>query len=241
MTEQKSGSRKWLLLGGAVVVAAVGILGFVLPAEYGKDPLGIGAATGVLKLSEPVESQEAIRGRARGQVMWPIAEGTAPEGLVAELDRVVAAEGKPVPAADTVKTDRYTIELAPFEGIEMKYDLAEGAPLIFHWKATAQVHYDQHSHPHEGGEDLTESFAIGDATEQSSVYFSPFAGIHGWYWQNRTLDPVTVTIDAAGPILAAFTFDKAGKHPRELTPIAAGSAAPANGTAATPAATPAAQ
>ncbi|MFC4254800.1 hypothetical protein GRI97_05140 [Altererythrobacter xixiisoli] len=234
MTEQKSGSKKLLLLGGAVVVAAVGVLGFVLPAEYGKDPLGIGKATGVLKLSEEVESEEVIRGKARGQVIWPIAAGIAPEGLAAELTRVAAEAGVAAPAADTIKTDRYTIELLPFEAIEMKYDLAEKAPLIFSWKAPVPVHYDMHSHPHVGGEEMTEGYSVGDAAQQSGVYVAQFAGIHGWYWQNRTIDPVTVTVDVAGPINASFTFDKTGKHPRDLNPIGAETAAPAAGGAPSP-------
>ena len=45
-------SRKKLLLGtgAAVAIAAVGLVVFVLPAEYGIDPTGVGRATGLTDL-----------------------------------------------------------------------------------------------------------------------------------------------------------------------------------------------
>ena len=94
--------------------------------------------------------------------------------------------------------------------------------MIFAWKASAPVHVDMHSHPFEGGEELTESFVIEDTLpSQTAVYVAPFDGIHGWYWQNRTLDEVTLTLDAAGQITGSRTFSPAGEQPRPLADEAA--------------------
>ena len=114
--------------------------------------------------------------------------------------------------------DRFEIELLPYESVELKYELAEGAPMIFAWRATGPVNYDMHAHPYEGGVDLTESYSITDAPAQAALYIAPFTGIHGWYWQNRSMQPVTLTLDATGAITASKIFDPAGEHVRALTP-----------------------
>lgn len=203
-------SKRKLLIGGgvAIVAAAVIVVGFVLPAEYGIDPTGIGKATGVLQIAEPV-NEEFERGKKRTGVL------TLSKSALESL-----------PGA----SDHYEIVLPPYQSIEMKYEIAQGEAMVFNWRATAPVHVDMHSHPFDGGTALTESYTIEDASSgQSGRYVAAFTGIHGWYWQNRTLNDVTVTVDASGAIRNSRTFDSSGEHPRELTPPAGtgGSAKPA--------------
>ncbi len=209
-------SRKKLLIGSAVAVgvAAVALVVFILPAEYGIDPTGMGEALGVTKLSGEEENIYLKRGEARTNVLFP-QEGTGPVDAAA-LRQAVADNGLTMPTG-RVRTDKYEVELLPYEGIELKYTLAQGAPMIFSWRATAQVNVDMHSHPFEGGDALTESFIIDDLPSQRAVYVAPFTGIHGWYWQNRTLENVTVTLDAVGAFTGSRTFDAAGEHPRPLS------------------------
>jgi hypothetical protein len=88
--------------------------------------------------------------------------------------------------------------------------------MVFAWRAAVPLHYDMHSVPDEGGNPATESFAITDAPSQTAVYVAPFTGIHGWFWQNQTLNPVTVSIDATGAFAGAVIFDTGGEHPRQL-------------------------
>lgn len=205
MTEpapQPASKRKLLIGGGVALVAAAAIVTmFVLPAEYGIDPTGVGKATGVLKIAEPGPSMELQRGMKRTGVLTPSDAPLPPE-----------------PGA----SDTFEITLAPFGAIEMKYEIAQGRPMVFHWQASAPVHVDMHAHPFEGGTALTESYLIDDAIQaQSGRYVAPFTGIHGWYWQNRTLNDVTVKIDASGALIGSRTFDQFGEHPRELTKPAA--------------------
>jgi hypothetical protein len=63
---------------------------------------------------------------------------------------------------------------------------------------------------------MTESFAIDQMPSQTAVYVAPFNGIHGWYWQNRTLNNVTLTLDAAGHFTASRVFSQGGENPRPL-------------------------
>lgn len=184
-----SPSTKQLIIGGAVaaVVAAVVLVVFVLPAEFGVDPTGAGDATGLSSLS-------------------------ADQPPTVETGVFTATE-------EGYRTDHKTFDLRPYEAIEYKYTLEEGAPLVFSWRATDEVEVDMHSHPFEGGEELTETFSRGSKTGESGVYLSPFTGIHGWYWHNRTLENVTVTIDAAGFFTASTVFDESGEMERPIDPV----------------------
>ena len=210
-------SGKKLLVGSAVaaILAVVAVVVFVLPAEYGIDPTGLGKTLGLTKLSESAtENIYLKRGQARTNVLFPI-DRTAEQGSFAVRD-MFAEKGVTWPANAQMESDRFQFELQPFEGIELKYVLAEGAPMFFSWRTTAPVNVDMHSHPFEGGTEATESFVIDDLQNQSAVYVAPFTGIHGWYWQNRTMQPVQLTLDASGAFTGSKIFDAAGEHDRAL-------------------------
>lgn len=213
-------SNKGLLIGGAaVIVAAFGVVAFVLPAEYGIDPTGLGKATGLIKMADAEDTNIYLeRGKKRQGVMFPIEQPVAAEAQAAKLAEMLAANGQPALAADAIKADHFTFELAPYEGIELKYELNAGTPILFSWSGTGPLDIDMHGHPYQGGTEATESYAIAKMPSQSGLYVAPFTGIHGWYWQNRTLEPVTLTLDATGAIVKSFTFDAAGQHDRALTP-----------------------
>lgn len=215
-------SRKKLLIGSAVAVtvAAVGLVVFVLPAEYGIDPTGAGAALGLTKLAGTSEEENVYlkRGQARTNVLFPL-DGAADPGEEL-LRKTLMDNGIAFPAGGKIQSDRFEFELLPYEGIELKYELAQGAPMIFSWGVTGPVNFDMHAHPYEGGTELTESFVITDAAAQTAAYVAPFTGIHGWYWQNRTLEPVTLMLDATGAFTASKIFDQTGEHDRPLSPPA---------------------
>jgi hypothetical protein len=195
-------SKRKLLIGGAVAVVAAAaiVVCAVLPAEYGIDPTGVGKALGLTKIAAPV-SQELERGKKRTGVLTLSGTPLAP-----------------LPGA----ADHYEIVLPPYQSIEMKYVIAQGDAIVFDWRATAPVHVDMHAHPFDGGTALTESYTIEDAVAgQSGRYVAPFTGIHGWYWQNRSIGDVTVTVDASGAMTGSKTFDSSGEHDRALTPPAA--------------------
>jgi len=213
-------SRKKLLIGSvtALAVAGIAVVGFVLPAEYGIDPLGIGKALGLTQLSGGGAKENIYlkRGQARTNVLFPLdAAATLDEET---LRKLLADKGVAFPAEAKAQSDRFQIELLPYEGIELKYVLDQGAPMVFSWHATAPVNVDMHSHPFDGGTEATESFVIDDFRTQTAAYVAPFNGIHGWYWQNRTMEPITLTLDATGAMTGSKIFDPAGEHDRPLSP-----------------------
>lgn len=191
-------SRKKLLIGSAaaVAVAAVALVMFVLPAEFGIDPTGAGKALGLTELAEQGMSEEQIRGAQRTGVL------TLSE----------------TPLEREQWDDQWQVTLAPYEGIELKYTLDEGAAIDFEWVASDTVEYDLHAHPFEGGTELTESYAVDEGDRMQGHYVAAFTGLHGFYWQNRNMADVTVTMRAAGSIDGSTVFQGGGQSERELSP-----------------------
>jgi len=202
----------------AVIVAAIAMVFFILPAERGIDLTGFGEKTGLTRLAQSGSGTNIYleRGLKRNNVLFPLDASAKPDE--ATLRTTLAAKGIAIPAGAKFVSDHWEYELLPYDSIEMKYKLAKGDPMIFSWHAPKGMHYDMHSVPDEGGNPATESFAISDAPSQTAVFVAPFTGIHGWFWQNQTLENQTVSIDATGSFVGAVIFDQAGEHPRDLSP-----------------------
>jgi hypothetical protein len=200
----------------AIAVAAVAMVFFILPAELGIDPTGFGEKTGLTGLTQIGSGNIYLdRGLKRTNVLFPLDAAARPDEDTLQVTLI--AKGIAIPANAKFVSDHWEYELLPYDSIEMKYKLAQGQPMIFAWHAPVPVHYDMHSVPDQGGNPATESFAISDAPSQTAVYVAPFTGIHGWFWQNQTLDNVTIAIDAVGGFAGAVIFDSAGEHPRSLS------------------------
>jgi len=225
-------SRRQVAIGSlvAAVVGSVSAVFFVLPAELGIDPTGFGEATGLTGLAQSGSGENIYlaRGLKRNNVLFPLAASAKPDE--ATLRATLAANGLTVPPGAQLRTDHWEYELLPYENIEMKYRLAQGQPMIFAWRSSGKpLNYDMHSVPDAGGNDATESFAITDGPSQTAVYVAPFTGIHGWFWQNRSLENVTLTIDAVGGFTGAVIFNQSGEHPRQLADEPATADAPPPG------------
>ena len=160
--------------------AAAGVAAFllatvILPAEYGIDPLGTGKALGLMALS----------GRA------PAAEAPPPGSTMYKP----VQEGPIAHYAAPYRMDTAEFEIGPYEYLEYKYRLEEGAEMVYSWTASADVIHDLHGEPDDGEE---ESFDTKPRREGAGAYRAPFTGIHGWFWENPGADTISVRIDTAG-------------------------------------------
>jgi hypothetical protein len=119
---------------------------------------------------------------------------------------------------DDYKVNSVRFVLSPFESVEYKYRLAQGASMIYAWHATDTVVYDFHSEPDGAPEGYAESFDADRGDARRGTYTAPFSGIHGWFWQNRGQQDVTVELSTAGFYTEALEIRDTGEFTR---PIAA--------------------
>jgi hypothetical protein len=164
--------------GAALLVAGLLLVMFVLPAEYAVDPLGTGARTGLLDVGVVGQEVQALTSSATN--------GAAQTAIIVPQDR-------------KFKEETVDFTIAPHVGMEYKYRLDKGQALLFSWRATAPVSYEAHAEPDGAPRGYAQSYEKGQGrAEASGTLTAPFAGIHGWFWENTTDQEVTVTLTTAG-------------------------------------------
>jgi len=168
-----------LAAGAALLAAGLVLVMFVLPAEYGVDPLGIGKRLGLLPLG--------IVGQQVGALNAAAASGKASQGAI------IVAQERPF------QTETVDFKVAPHGSMEYKYRLDKGEALLYSWSATAPVNYELHAEPDGAPRGYAQSYEKRPSTnEASGTLTAPFPGIHGWYWENSGGREVTVTLKTAG-------------------------------------------
>lgn len=169
----------------SVVVASAILITTVLPAEYGIDPTGIGARLG-LDVLQPVVASANTALAAKAATAFGVNAGQS-------LDATAVAAH-----AGELRTDTFSVTLEPGKGAEVKAALKAGDGLVFHWTASADVAVDMHGETPDAKGTWT-SYAIESAQrEAAGTFVASFEGTHGWYWQNRGSEPVTVEIEVTG-------------------------------------------
>ncbi|WP_144098250.1 hypothetical protein [Croceicoccus sediminis] len=170
-------------ISALVVAAAVTVL-FVIPAETGDDPTGVGKALGIAGMSAGDAPTETI-------------------DTTAKVDEEAQAPAGPAEAAAQAKSawreDAQKIVLPPYRGTEMKARMKAGDGYSFDWKSDGAVMVDMHGDPPNAGpDDFTSYWEQAETTSQAGTFVAPFDGIHGWYWRNLTDKPVTVELKISG-------------------------------------------
>jgi hypothetical protein len=141
----------------ALVVAGVILITLVLPAEYGIDPLGTGERLGLTALANPPVALVEMP-KTEGAALVPVMKGPIgeyPSGF---------------------KFDVFEIELAPYEYVEYKYSMEQGASMLFAWTATGGLRHDMHAERAKGAGDgpAEESFDKQDRKQGTGSYAAPF-------------------------------------------------------------------
>jgi hypothetical protein len=186
----------------ALAAACVLLVTVVLPAEYAVDPTGIGRRLGLTEIAAPT---------------MPLADELKPTPGAALIPVQAGPIGQ-YPA--DYKFDVVEITLAPYEYIEHKYRLERGATMLYAWSASAPVIQDFHGERAAGAsaEGPAEvSFDKQNRRQASGSFSAPFAGIHGWYWENPGGRPVTVRLSSAGFYSAAVEIHSdRSRHPHTV-------------------------
>ena len=182
--------------GIAAAVASVLLVTVVLPAEYGVDPTRIGSVFGLTEM-----------GRIKQQLAKEAEADAAADA--AAVDAVpVAASPSPVAPAGTVpasapaatpnvgRTDETVLTLQPDQGAEIKLVMEEGATARFTWTSSGgKINFDTHA---DRPGVSYHGYGKGSSQREEGVLTAAFTGSHGWFWRNRTGQPVTITLKTEG-------------------------------------------
>jgi hypothetical protein len=183
--------------GIAVVVASALLVTVVLPAEYGVDPTRIGSMLGLTEMGRVKVSlaAEAQAETAAETDAGPAVRPTPGAGPPATPTGVAAKAASAAPAAG-LRSDETVLTLAPDQGAEIKLVMEEGARARFTWTSSGgainfDTHADRPGTPYHG-------YGKGSEQRVEGELVAAFDGSHGWFWRNRTGQPVTITLITEG-------------------------------------------
>ncbi|MBU0982606.1 MAG: transmembrane anchor protein [candidate division Zixibacteria bacterium] len=178
----------------AICIAAIILVTVVLPAEYGIDPTGVGGFLGLAKMGEIKVSLAAEAASDSGA-------NKAAESAATDLQKV---ETQPLPpeasgvADRDVRSDEITISLTPNEGKEIKLAMNKGQTVEFAWWTDGgKANFDAHADS-EALQIKYHNYTKGSTERDEGVLEAAFDGKHGWFWRNRTSEPLTVTLKVSG-------------------------------------------
>lgn len=170
----------------AIGAVAIGVMVY-LPAEYGKDPTGVGSMLGLTEMGEI--KQELAAEAAADALLHGEDKGSSLMNDIFEMFVSTAY-------AQEAWTDEITFTLAPGEYTEIKATMEEGATLFYAWETEGgRINFDLHAHA--GGQNVTYEKGRGK-TDGEGSFETPFAGNHGWFWRNRDKQDVTVILQLRG-------------------------------------------
>lgn len=189
-------SRKRLLTSvvSAIVAAAVILVAFVLPAEFGIDPTGIGKALGLTSMRAPVQILKVKDVIGGNEQYRTIAKSTNPLEPV-PLPNPAVSQIKPA----APRTESLSVTLGPGEQTEIKAILDTSQVIVYDWHAEGgEVYTDFHGHEPEAGDSFVRYEEQQSGHEGHGSLVAPFSGEHGWYWLNISEKPVTIKLQFTG-------------------------------------------
>jgi len=152
----------------ALAGAALLLIFFILPAEYNIDPTGMGGKLGLTALS----SQHVATSSSQ--------------------DIKTEAEME-------VKTENFSITIPPKKGIEYKFLMQKYQTMYYEWITNGEpLYFDLHGEPEGDTTGYFESYAIATSNKMKGSFTTPFTGSHGWYWKNKSDEPIFVQLMVKG-------------------------------------------
>ncbi|WP_293008850.1 transmembrane anchor protein [Nitrosomonas sp.] len=173
----------------AIIISGILLVTVVMPAEYGIDPTGIGKATGLKRMGEIKVSlaKEAAADRVKDMAANTQAEAVKEEVIVTV----------PEPAQSTLNHEMQ-VTLAPDEGTEIKVTMTKGSKVQYLWETDGEnANFDMHGDSKKLKINY-HSYSKGSKQRSEGVLEAAFEGDHGWFWRNRTSEPMTITLKTNG-------------------------------------------
>lgn len=188
-----------LALCGATVL----MITTVLPAEYGKDPTGLGEFLGLTSMGKIKQSlaQEAALQKLAEKTPAVKQETAAVTPTIVEQNKTTTATSATTPVS--AQKHEMQITLAPDEGAEVKMEMKKGAEASFEWTSEGGlVNFDVHGEPFNAPPNSSHGYKKGRQVKgDQGVLEAAFDGKHGWFWRNRGKQPITIKLLTKGDYL----------------------------------------
>ncbi len=172
-------SNKTLLIAmiSAVIISVLTYFVVILPAEFSKDPTGLGEKFGLMVLSKPSDDTIATPTKIN-----------------------LANKAKDDSDSFEFREDAVTVLVPANKGVEYKFNLKEFGNLTYEWKTndSTDIYFDFHGEPTGDTTGYFESFTIATTKQMQGSATVPFDGSHGWYWKNTTNHDVTIELKTSG-------------------------------------------
>jgi hypothetical protein len=210
------------MVGVALVVATLIVVCFVLPAEFRIDPLGVGKATGMIRLAGPKKMSATEAALAAAGITGAadssesVGETSAAAAGASASPGAGAAHNAPGVSAryydGGYRSDFVDIPLTVAgsaergEELEYKVHMKKGDTLAYSWSVTGianpeEFYYDFHGEApakEQGAEATVVEYRQATGTQSHGTLVAPFDGVFGWYLQNQSEKPVVVHLKISG-------------------------------------------
>jgi hypothetical protein len=181
----------WMVLG-ALLVATIIVVCFVLPAEFRIDPTGIGRATGVIRLA-------GAKTVSASEVQAPPDASGATGAAVRYYESGYRSDFVDIP----LKSGEVGITGSE---LEYKVRMKAGGTIAYSWAVTGldnpeEFYYDFHGEApakDQGAEATVVEYRQATGKDSSGTLVAPFDGVFGWYLQNQSVKPVVVRLKISG-------------------------------------------
>lgn len=158
----------FLATGIALVLAFIVLILAVLPAEYNIDVTGLGRKLGFTDLATSTSASQLPQAFACKQQL-------------------------------NEWNDAVVITIPAHKGLEYKFQLPKDGVLEYAWTSNGMpLYFDFHGEPQGDTTGYFKSYQETTADHVAGKQSMPFAGSHGWYWENKTAHPVTVMLSTKG-------------------------------------------
>lgn len=175
------------IVGGFAFVAAV------LPAEYGKDPLGTGKLFGFSKLYIKESSNQLNFKKIKIEDI----------GSPLSISKPLEANNPASEVQFDVIQDSITLKIPAKKGIEYKVKMLKYGSTKYEWYSQNKeiVFLDFHGEVEEKNppkEVFYESYTVAYSNNMGGTFTAPFKGKHGWYFKNLSDKEITIIIKLQG-------------------------------------------
>lgn len=177
----------------AAAIAGVLLITVVMPAEYGIDPTGIGNVIGLKKMGEIRVSLAKEEAADQANNL-----GINTEVKQDEVNAAIASTPQSTGIGTNTLNHEMQVTLAPDEGAEIKVEMSKGNKVQYVWSTDGgKANFDVHADSKKLGIDYHQ-YGKGSEQLKEGEIEAAFDGSHGWFWRNRTSNPMVITLKTNG-------------------------------------------